>query len=262
MGSILKDVKFILFLLIVAGFWTMYNQLFFTLPVFISQWVDTSVLYNFFHAYVPFISKHYSAGPGVMDAEFVTNIDALYIITFQVLVSSIVMKMQPLRSMMSGFLVCSIGMSLTIVSQNVLFTMVAILIFSVGEMAGSPKITEYIGRIAPADKKALYMGYSFIPVFLGNVLAGFISGVVYQQMSDKVMLVQKFAAEKGLQIPDGLSNNAYFEEVARQVDLTPQALTNLLWELYDPSRLGMVILAIGVGTAFLLFVYDRVTSRK
>ena len=38
MGSILKDVKFIVFLLIVAGFWTMYNQLFFTLPVFISQW--------------------------------------------------------------------------------------------------------------------------------------------------------------------------------------------------------------------------------
>ncbi|WP_293714007.1 MFS transporter [uncultured Parabacteroides sp.] len=262
MGSILKDVKFILFLLIVAGFWTMYNQLFFTLPVFISQWVDTSVLYNFFHAYIPFISKHYSAGVGVMDAEFVTNIDALYIITFQVLVSSIVMKMQPLRSMMSGFLVCSIGMSLTIASQNVLFTMVAILIFSMGEMAGSPKITEYIGRIAPADKKALYMGYSFIPVFLGNVLAGFISGVVYQQMSDKVMLVQKFAEEKGLQIPDGLSNNAYFEEVARQVDLTPQALTNLLWDVYDPSRLGMVILAIGVGTAFLLFVYDRVTSRK
>ena len=262
MGSILKDIKFILFLLIVAGFWTMYNQLFFTLPVFISQWVDTSVLYNFFHTYIPFISKHYSAGPGVMDAEFVTNIDALYIITFQVLVSSLVMKMQPLRSMMSGFLVCSIGMSLTIVSQNVLFTMVAILIFSVGEMAGSPKITEYIGRIAPADRKALYMGYSFIPVFLGNVLAGFISGVVYQQMSDKVMLVQKFAEEKGLQISEGLSYNAYFEEVARQVELTPQALTNLLWELYDPSRLGMVILAIGVGTAFLLFVYDRVTSRK
>ena len=231
MGYILKDVKFILFLVIVAGFWAMYHQLFFTLPVFISQWVDTSVLYNFFHAYMPFFSENYSEAPGVMDAEFVTNIDALYIITFQLVVSSIVMKMKPLRSMMSGFLVCSIGMSLTIVSQNVLFTMVAILIFSLGEMAGSPKITEYIGRIAPVDKKALYMGYSFIPVFLGNVMAGIISGVVYQQMSDKVMIVQQFVAEKGLQIPQGLSNNAYFAEVARQVDLTPQALTNLLWKL-------------------------------
>lgn len=262
MGYILKDVKFILFLVIVAGFWAMYHQLFFTLPVFISQWVDTSVLYNFFHAYMPFFSENYSQGAGVMDAEFVTNIDALYIITFQLVVSSIVMKMKPLRSMMSGFLVCSIGMSLTLVSQNVLFTMVAILIFSLGEMAGSPKITEYIGRIAPADKKALYMGYSFIPVFLGNVMAGIISGVVYQQMSDKVMIVQQFVAEKGLQIPEGLSNNAYFAEVARQVDLTPQALTNLLWELYDPSRLWMVIFGIGMGTALLLFVYDRVTSRK
>ena len=238
MGYILKDVKFILFLVIVAGFWAMYHQLFFTLPVFISQWVDTSVLYNFFHAYMPFFSENYSEAPGVMDAEFVTNIDALYIITFQLVVSSIVMKMKPLRSMMSGFLVCSIGMSLTIVSQNVLFTMVAILIFSLGEMAGSPKITEYIGRIAPVEKKALYMGYSFIPVFLGNVMAGIISGVVYQQMSDKVMIVQQFVAEKGLQIPQGLSNNAYFAEVARQVDLTPQALTNLLWKLYDPPAYG------------------------
>ena len=79
-------------------------------------------------------------------------------------------------------------MALTLFSQNVLFTLVAILIFSLGEMAGSPKITEYIGRIAPHDKKALYMGYSFIPVFIGNVFAGIISGVVYQNMADKVMI--------------------------------------------------------------------------
>ncbi len=32
----------------ISVFWTMYNQLFFTLPVFISQWVDTSALYHFF----------------------------------------------------------------------------------------------------------------------------------------------------------------------------------------------------------------------
>ncbi len=261
MGSILKDVKFIVFLLIVAGFWTMYNQLFFTLPVFISQWVDTSVLYDFFQAHFPFISHNYSPAPGVMDPEFVTNIDALYIILLQVMVSSVVMKMKPLRSMMSGFLVCAIGMSLTLAFQNVLFTMVAILVFSLGEMAGSPKITEYIGRIAPADKKALYMGYSFIPVFLGNVLAGIISGSVYQQMSDKVMIVQKYVAEKGFRIPEGLSNNAYFDEVASQSGMSPRELTNYLWDTYHPSQIWLVLLAIGVGAAFALFVYDRVTSR-
>lgn len=261
MGSIFKDVKFLVFLLIVAGFWTMYNQLFFTLPVFISQWVDTSVLYNFFDTYIPFVSANYSPAPGVLDAEFITNMDAMFIILFQLVVSTVVMRMKPLKSMMSGFLVCAIGMALTLVSQNVLFTIVAILIFGLGEMAGSPKITEYIGRIAPPDKKALYMGYSFIPVFIGNILAGFISGNVYQVMSDKVSFTEQFAAEKGLQIADGLSTNAYFEEVARQVDLTPQALTNLLWDTYHPSSLWMVILAIGVAAAFALYIYDKVTSK-
>lgn len=262
MGCILKDGKFILFLLIVSGFWTMYNQLFFTLPVFISQWVDTSALYNFFQVHVPFISRNYSPAPGVIDSEFVTNVDALYIIVLQIFVSSIVMRMKPLRSMMSGFLVCSIGMALTLVSQNVLFTMVAILIFALGEMAGSPKITEYIGRIAPADKKALYMGYSFIPVFLGNIMAGFISGIVYQRMSDKVVMVQQFAAEKGLRISGDLSNNAYFDEVARQVNLTPQGLTNYLWDTYNPSSLWIVVLSIGLGATLFLFLFDRLTSRK
>lgn len=262
MASILKDGKFLIFLLIVAGFWTMYNQLFFTLPVFISQWVDTSVLYNFFHTHLPFISANYSPAPGVMDAEFVTNVDALYIILFQIAVSSLVMKMKPLKSMMSGFLVCALGMALTVASQHVIFTLVAILIFSLGEMAGSPKITEYIGRIAPADKKALYMGYSFIPVFLGNVFAGFISGIVYQRLSDKVAMTHRFAQAEGLHMPEGLSTNAYFEEVARQTGLTTAELTNRLWDLYDPSRLWMVILAIGAGAALALFIFDRITSAK
>lgn len=260
MGSILKDAKFLIFLLIIAGFWTMYNQLFFTLPVFISQWVDTSMLYHFFRQYVPFISENYSLSPGVMDPEFITNMDSLFIIIFQVLVSSIVMRLKPLRSMMSGFLVCAIGMSLTLAFNNVFYTIIALFFFSFGEMAGSPKITEYIGSIAPSDKKALYMGYSFIPMFLGNVMAGIISGTVYQHLSDKVSMVRELAVDKGLRITDGLSNNAYFEEVAKQLNMTPDALTQMLWQQYHPSRIWIVVLSIGVGAALLLYVYDRLTS--
>ncbi len=262
MAGILKDWKFLVFLLIIAGFWTMYYQLFYTLPVFIAQWVDTGVLYRFFDLHVPFITANYSPSPGVLDAEFITNMDACYIMLFQLAVSGMVMKMKPLRSMMSGFLVCSLGMALTLVSQNVLFTLVALLVFSLGEMAGPPKINEYIGRMAPADKKALYMGYSFIPVFLGSFFAGYISGGVYQTLSDKVTLTERFAAEKGLTVSDGLSTNAYFEEVARQLSLTPQELTSLLWDTYEPSRLWMVIFAIGLAAAFSLFLYDRFTTPK
>ena len=105
------------------------------------------------------------------------------------------------------------------------------------------------------------MGYSFIPVFIGNVFAGIISGVVYQNMADKVMITRQFVTEKGLQLPDGLSNNAYFDHVAQQVNLTPNELTNLLWNEYSPSDIWMVILAIGLGTTLLIYIYDRVINK-
>lgn len=262
MAGILKDGKFMLFLLIVAGFWGMYNQLFFTLPVFITQWVDTSAVYNFCARYMPFFSNNYSTAPGVMDAEFIANFDALYIILFQIGISSLVMRLKPLHAMMSGFLVCSLGMALTLVFRDVMYTWVAILIFSIGEMAASPKITEYIGSIAPPDKKALYMGYSFIPVFIGNLLAGVISGSVYQNLSDKVTLVQRFAESRGFSIPQGLSNNDYFSEVARQAGLSGNQLTATLWDTYNPSKIWMIVFGIGLLATIALFLYNKFLISK
>ncbi len=262
MGCIFSDIKFLIFLLIVAGFWTMYNQLFFTLPNFIDQWVNTEPMYNFFAAHLPFFAENYSQGVGVMEPEFVCNFDALYIIILQLVVSSIVMKLKPLSSMISGFLVCTIGMAMTLFFQNVLFTMVAILVFGLGEMAGSPKITEYIGRMAPKDKKAVYMGFSFIPVFLGNMLAGIIAGPVFQSIADKVTLVHRFAAENGYQIGEGLTQNEYFSEVAQCAGMSDGELTQHLWDTYHPSNLWMVIFAIGLFATICLFIYNYVITKS
>ncbi|MDR1335804.1 MAG: MFS transporter, partial [Tannerella sp.] len=151
--------------------------------------------------------------------------------------------------------------ALTFVSQNVLFTVVAILVFALGEMAGSPRITEYTARIAPADRKALYMGYSFIPVFLGNVFAGILSGNVYQALSDKVAITERFALENGLQIAGGLTSGEYFNEVARQVNRSPQELTDYLWDAFHPSGMWVVLLSIGVAASLCLFIYDRRVNR-
>ncbi len=259
--NVFFDNKFITFLVIVAGFWAMYYQLFFMLPVFIAQWVDTSVVYNFLNDLVPFITKYYSAGGGQIEAEFITSMDALYIIMFQIIVSTIVMKLKPLQSMTIGFLVCTIGMSLTLVTQNVLFTLVAILIFGIGEMAGSPKITEYIGRIAPADKKGVYMGYSFIPVFIGSIFAGIISGNIYQSMSDKTSIMKLEAAEQGVAMT-GKSINDNFLALAEKMNMTTNELTNYLWDKYEPSSIWMVIFGVGLVAVIALFLYDKLAMKK
>ena len=253
---VLLDFKFVVFLLIVAGFWSMYYQLFFTLPVFISQWVDTSVVYDFFNKFIPFIATLYGH-EGQMESEFITNLDALFIIIFQVFISALVMKKRPLNAMLSGFIIASICMALTLLTQNVIFTLIAILIFSVGEMAASPKITEYIGRIAPSDKKALYMGYSFLPVFIGSILAGFISGNVYQEMSDKHTLLVKDLANEGISISNELSHNEYFEKAASALNMSNKELTDYLWNTYHPSNIWVVILGIGLFSALCLWLYNR-----
>lgn len=257
----LSDVKFVVFLLLVAGFWTMYNQLFFTLPVFITQWVDTSVVYDFLHSVSPWITETYGHA-GQMEAEFITNFDAMFIIVFQIMVSTIVMKWKPLNTMMTGFLVCAIGMALTLFTQNVMFTIGAIFIFAIGEMAGSPKITEYIGRIAPKDKVALYMGCSFIPVFIGNVGAGIISGDVYGMMSDKAVLVKRALAERGLEVADVLTKNEVFAKAGEMMNMSERELTNFLWDTYHPSNIWMVIFGIGLVATVGLFIYDKALLKK
>ena len=252
----LKDYKFLIFLLLVAGFWTMYYQLFYSLPVFITQWVDTSAVYDFFSGHIPFFANNYGIN-GQMDAEFITNFDALFIIIFQIVISTLVMKWKPLNAMMTGFLVCSIGMALTLLTQNVIFTIAALFVFSVGEMSSSPKITEFIGRIAPQDKKALYMGCSFIPVCIGSLFAGFVSGNVYGAMSDKDMLVQKLVAGQGIELSGGLSKSEFFAQAATQMNMTTLELTNHLWDKYNPASIWTVIFAIGLAAAAGLFFYDR-----
>jgi hypothetical protein len=81
-------------------------------------------------------------------------------------------------------------------------------------------------------------------------------------MSDKVDIVYRFATENGLQLSKDLSTNAYFEEVARQVNLSPQGLTNLLWDTYNPSGIWMVLLGIGLLAVVSLFIYDKVIPQK
>ncbi len=255
-GLVLKDFKFVTFLLIVAGFWTMYNQLFFTLPVFIMQWVDTQSLYNFFSHSIPFIADNYSHGNQI-DAAFITNLDAFFIIVFQIVISTVVMRWKPLGTMVTGFIISSFGMALSLLTQNVMFTVVAIFIFSVGEMTASPKITEYIGRIAPHDKKALYMGYSFIPVFIGNIFAGIISGPVYQNMSDRHTLLVREVLARGIHLPKNLTHHQYFLHAAQKMNLSPEGLKHLLWQQYNPSHIWIVIFFIGIGAATLLWLYNR-----
>ncbi|MBN2172538.1 MAG: MFS transporter [Bacteroidales bacterium] len=261
----LTDIKFLVFLIIIVGFWTMYNQLFYTLPVFIEQWVDTTRIYEAIYSFWPGFAQAIGTDGGTILAEKLVNIDAMYIVIFQVLVSSLVIKIKPLNTMITGFLLCTIGISLWFITMDGRYLFLTILIFAVGEMAGSPKILEYIGNIAPKDKVALYMGCYFIPMSGGNFFAGLISGNVYGNMSDKVNLVKQEIAVRGLSIPDisgSFTQNAFLEKAANMLGMTRQQMTQYLWETYHPQNFWMVCAGIGLFTVISLFIFDRLVLSK
>ena len=264
-GKALSDWRFTLFLVIISGFWTMYLQFYMTLPVFIDQWVNTSTIYDFLVHYWPWLAHQLGTAEGTIPAEYILNVDAGYIILFQIAISYFVMRYKPLKVMIAGILIASIGMGLSLATQNGLFIIVALLIFSIGEMTSSPKITEYIGRIAPSDKTALYMGCSFIPVAIGNIFAGIVSGSVYQNLSDKITLTQKEIAVREIDLPaigEQFTKNDYFSTAATKMNMNTHQLTQYLWDKYEPSSFWLVVLGIGVASSAILLIYDQFIIKK
>ncbi len=263
-GTALSDIKLLIFLVIIIGFWTMYNQLFYTLPVFIDQWLDTSSIYNAIHGISPRIASAVGNAEGKIAPEMLTNIDALYIVLFQVIVSSLVIKFKPLNTILTGILVCSIGIALWFITRNPFYLFLSILIFGFGEMICSPKIIEYIGRIAPEDKVALYMGCYFIPLAGGNFLAGILSGNVYGAMSDKITLLKNEVMSRGLSIPEisaGFTQNDYIRRACDLMGMSYQQLTACLWQAYHPYNIWFVFTGIGLLTVVALFLYNRFLIR-
>jgi dipeptide/tripeptide permease len=262
-GTVAKDYKFVIFLILISGFWTMYNQLFYTLPTFIEQWGNTKILYDAIANISPAIAQKIGTSNGTIAPEMITNVDAFYIILFQIVVSSFAMRFKPLHAMISGILVSSLGMGLALITQNGLFVIIALLIFGLGEMACSPKVTEYVGRIAPRNKVALYMGCNFLPYAIGNFFAGIISGEVYQKVSDKLTFIHKEALERGLSIPEisaTFTQNDYYAKFGELTGLNTDAVTDLLWNKYHPSNIWIIVSGIGVLSGVGLVIYDRLVN--
>ncbi len=182
MWEAVKDTRLSVLLVIMVGFWTMFNQLFYTLPTFIEDWVDTAALHDSIAQISPWLASFMSGGGTSINPEMLINIDAGAIILFQLLVSYFVLKMRHVSAMITGFIIASIGIGITFYTGNGLYTILGIVIFAIGEMMTNPTFSSFIALISPKGKEALYMGTYFLPIFLGNFLTTFISGNLYRSL--------------------------------------------------------------------------------
>jgi hypothetical protein len=185
--------RYLVFLLLMAFFWTSFNQIFMTLPEYIRDYADTSDLIHSLTPVAGFITNiaqnigfdtsewgRAVLEHGQIKPEHMINLNALGIIIGQVAIAYMVRRLQPLTTIILGSFITVISFLLYLIGQGGWIIVIAILVFSVGEMLASPRSKEYAGRIAPPEKVGMYMGYFYWCVALGNLFGGLLSGGLYQ----------------------------------------------------------------------------------
>lgn len=259
-----RDTRLSVLLVIMVGFWTMFNQLFYTLPTFIEDWVNTRALHDSIASLSPWLASFMSGGGNSVNPEMLINIDAGAIVAFQLIVSYFVLKVRHVSAMISGFIVASIGIGITFYTGNGIFTIIGIVTFAIGEMMTNPTFSSFIALISPKGKEALYMGTYFLPIFLGNFLTTFISGNLYQAWSDKLSLLQTEMASRAIEMPEitkEFTKNDYFNLASEKMGMTQVEMTQFIWDTYHPNKIWYVIVGIGIITILALSIYDRLVIR-
>ena len=178
--TVLRNWKFVFFLVVIGMFWILYVQLYNLMPLFL-RWVDPEA-----------------------PVELYTLVNPIMIVTLQLVITRLAKRWTPVRSIMLGVLVTTIGMLVNILAPVLfsdislkvsllrigsfhallpiagIFIVVSIASMALGEMFASPRIYEYIGAIAPKGQEGLYLGYANLPVALGSIVGAPLGGRLFE----------------------------------------------------------------------------------
>lgn len=258
--KLLGDLRFMVFLAIFSGFWFMFMQLFDQLSIFIDQWVDTRDVAAFLTdtAGMHFLKDKFAQNAGQVNPEWIVNVDAGSIIILVLLVSYLTGKFRPISAMIVGMAICCAGFLLSGTVTTGWLCVLGIFIFAVGEMACSPKFSEYVALMAPADKKALYMGYSNIPFAVGWAGANFIGGPMYDRLSDKIELARRYLVDKlgqDASAVSALSKGEVMGALAKALAQTEAVAQRTLWDHYQPQSFWYICMGVGALATLAMVAY-------
>ena len=251
--SNLLNLRLLVFIAIMSGFWLMFMQLFDLLPNFIVDWVDSSSLVKSLHLPAMFVTQT-PRGPMVAQ-EWMINLDSLLIVLFVVWISHLVSRMRRVTSIFLGIVVSAAGLLAAGFTMSGTACLLGIALFAVGEMLASPKMNEYLGVIAPEGKKGLYMGYANMPTAIGWAYGSFMAGDLYGKMGEKAGLALKYLQEHG-GVPAGVDRTNAMETLQSSLHLDASAATALLWNTYHPYQLWYPFVVVGLASAVGTWLYS------
>lgn len=188
--KVLRNPKFMTFLLIFTGYWIVFWQQWIVMPVYLHKYVDKN-----------------------LDVELVLVTDGIVVITCTILVNYLTRKIAAFRAIILGTLITGLSWLVLAWRPSMWGAVVTIFVLAIGEIVHQPRYYEYISRLAPEGQQGTYLGFAFLPLGIGSLVGGWFGGLVLH----------------------------HYGEV--------QGKPQVVW---------YVITGVGILTALLLWIYDRV----
>ncbi len=223
MARVLKNGRFVTFLLVSSGFFFLYNQVYNVLPLYWKRVLETN----------PPVDVYTMANPVV-------------IVGFQLLVTKLFGKIRPIRSIVIGTVIIGLSMAINLwpihaqggmrrevlggipIGSVVIVATVALIAF--GELFTSARMYEYIGALAPKGQEGLFLGYANLPLAIGSLVGGPVGAAIFNEVMCK-------GATK---LPNGL------------MELDPSAA----------SRGWIILMLIGFASALAIWVFNVWIERQ
>lgn len=260
----------IYYVILFSGFWFMLYSFFDVLPLHIRDWVDTSTIVS--TLFGPDGTQNPTAHfmMGLTDDGMAINPAGLFNLnSFLIMITCFAVagwsgRLKAANSMAIGTFLASGALIMVGGFSPAWLVVSAIAVFSLGEMLASPKSSEYLGNIAPADKKAMYLGFSQAPIGIGWSLEGKLGPTWYDQWASKERFSRELLTERGVNETtiDAIPNGEAFTYLVENSAETSAQLTEILYQSHNIGQLWYIMAAVGVMSAFGLYVYGRWTYRQ
>jgi dipeptide/tripeptide permease len=163
LGELLRDFLGILttprlmtLFLLVAGFWSLFFQ--------------------FYGAFTTYLTQDLSLSQ--QRANFIISLDAALIIACQVVIGFLTRNWTTARAVWIAAFIGAAGFGIIGLGLSPWLAALGVVVFSVGEMIYSAHFYKYLGSLAPPGQEAMYLGFAFLPIALGSLIAGWIGGPI------------------------------------------------------------------------------------
>jgi dipeptide/tripeptide permease len=146
---VLGDVRFVTFLVIFSGFWVVFWQQYISLPIYVRTYVDPQA-----------------------NVDRLLAAEATTVILLTFVVNYLTRKIPAFVAIIVGVLISSLSWLVLTIGAGVPYIIGALIVLAIGEVVQAPRYYEYISRLAPPGQQGLFMGYAFLPIGIGYLLAG------------------------------------------------------------------------------------------